>query len=67
MSRLVEIRFKTYVKKKKNTTILTHLLDDMTPTLRVMYNSTNFITLDLLPFLTDILQPSLRAVSSIGS
>lgn len=51
-----------YIKLKKNTGVLTHMLDEMTPSVRLMYNSVNFVALDLLPFLSEILHPNLRPV-----
>lgn len=54
--------FENMVKLKKNTEILTHFHTDMSPLVRVCYNSVRFTVIDLLPFLNDILQPNLRSV-----
>ena len=50
------------VKFNKNNDILKHFINDMSPAVRVVYNSTRFAVTDLLPFLNDIIQPNLRTV-----
>lgn len=50
------------VKFNKNNDILKHFISDMSPSARVVYNSTRYAVTDLLPFLNDIIQPNLRTV-----
>lgn len=54
--------FENLCKLNKNTEILKHFQADMSPTVRVWYNSAKFNVIDLLPFFNDILQPNLRTV-----
>ena len=54
--------FENLCKLNKNTEILKHFQADMSPVVRVWYNSVKFNVIDLLPFFNDILQPNLRTV-----
>lgn len=51
------------MKFTKNNDILKHFITDMSPSARVVYNSSRFAVIDLLPFLTEIIQPNLRTVA----
>jgi len=55
--------FENMVKLNKNAEILRHFQADMSPLVRVWHNSVKYTVVDLLPFLTEILQPSLRSVT----
>lgn len=55
--------FENMCKLNKNTEILKHFQADMSPLVRVNFNSMRYTITDLLPFLNDILQPNLRSVA----
>lgn len=55
-------QYENMVKTNKNTGILKHFQADMSPLVRVAFNSFKYIVIDLLPFFNDILQPNLRSV-----
>ncbi len=54
-------------KLAKNASIESHFLSDMSAIVRVSNNSKLSVTLDLLPHLTEIIKPNLRAVSYLDS
>ncbi len=56
--------YENMCKLNKNLDILKHFQADMSPLVRVAFNSFKYIVIDLLPFFNDILQPNLRSVST---
>ncbi len=55
--------YECYTKFTKNNNILGHFLTDTSAIVRTSYSTKAVATLELLPFLTEIIQPTLRAVS----
>ena len=50
------------VKINKNEKILKHFINEITPLVRAHHNSFIFNTIDLIPYLNQIVQPSIRPV-----
>lgn len=51
------------MKFNRNSKIITNYLTDMSPMARVFNNSGCYSVIDLIPYLCQIIQPTLRAVS----
>lgn len=59
---LILLIFKTEMKLSKNRKITTGFLNEMSSSARVYHNSNSHSIMDLLPYLTQILQMNIRPV-----
>lgn len=56
-------QYENAMKLNKNNKIINTYLTDMSPLARAYHNSGRLITLDLVPYLNQIIQPNMRAVA----